>query len=432
MRDFFSRVVTLNLAGREDAFANTGLKYYGHLELDPGAYLVRVLVRNSVTGNTGVETVELRVPAFATGEPTLLPPFFEQESGSWFLVREQPADQYAKTTVYPFTVNGEPYVPAAAPRVQGGRDAGGVEICLVGYNLAQGDLALQASVTDPNGTPVEGGKVQPPRADRNRHSGARQTGRDLRRDQFAGGRLHSQGRRDRPRDPGTASELDSSQGAELRPGRPHRGADSNEPLRTKEPEMNERRLIDRPSSVSARVACLLCTAALLLSAAASDAQRNRRQRQAQFSDTTTVTVVEVPVQVTSGRQPASRPHPGRLRAPRRPQAGRDHGLRDGRPLDGRGQGHRRARAGGRAAALPSPVRSPLLCPPTRSAAPRKRRPTSFFGSCIPPTWPPWRSTTQRPRLVLGFTSDRSQLRQAIATLGQDRNRPGGPRSPGVW
>lgn len=159
MRDFFSRVVTLELAGREDAFANTGLKYYGHLELPPGNYLLRLLVRNSVTGRTGVETVALRVPAFDTGEPTLLPPFFHEAPGSWFLVREQPADRYAKTTVYPFTVNGEPYVPSAVPLVQAGGIAGNAEICLVGYNFGPGELTLEATLEAANGEPVSGGTV---------------------------------------------------------------------------------------------------------------------------------------------------------------------------------------------------------------------------------------------------------------------------------
>ena len=159
MRDFFSRVVTLDLTGREDAFANTGLKYYGHLELHPGDHLVRVLVRNSVTGSTGVETVELHVPTFSAGEPTLLPPFFHEEPGSWFLVREQPPDQYAKTTVYPFTVNGEPYVPSAAPLVET-RAHGHSRLCLVGYNLGAGKLGLQATVRDPRGEPVEGGALR--------------------------------------------------------------------------------------------------------------------------------------------------------------------------------------------------------------------------------------------------------------------------------
>ena len=105
-----------------------------------------------------METVEVNVPPFGTGEPTLLPPFFQEAAGSWFLVREQPADQYAKTTVYPFTVNGAPYVPAAAPvvRTGAGHEA---EICLVGYNLGEGDLTVEATVRDPGGEPVEGGAL---------------------------------------------------------------------------------------------------------------------------------------------------------------------------------------------------------------------------------------------------------------------------------
>lgn len=159
MRDFFSRVVTLDLAGREDAFANTGLKYYGHLNLGPGTYLVRVLVRNAVTGSTGAATVELDVPAFADGQPALLPPFFLEEPGSWFLVREQPGDQYAKTTIYPFTVNGEPYVPSAVPLLPITDDPEGAEVCLVGYNLGAGELTLEATLTDPEGEAVTGGAL---------------------------------------------------------------------------------------------------------------------------------------------------------------------------------------------------------------------------------------------------------------------------------
>ena len=159
MRDFFSRVVTLDLAGREDAFANTGLKYYGHLNLAPGDYLVRVLARNAVTGATGAATVDLEVPAFSEGRPALLPPFFLEEPGSWFLVREQPGDRYAKTTVYPFTVNGEPYVPSALALVALNGESEGASICLVGYNLGSGDLTLEATVTDPNGEAVVGGAL---------------------------------------------------------------------------------------------------------------------------------------------------------------------------------------------------------------------------------------------------------------------------------
>ncbi len=159
MRDFFSRVVTLDLTGREDEFANTGLKYYGSLELHPGEHLVRVLVRNSATGSTGVETARIDVPTFGGGEPTLLPPFFHEAPGTWFLVREQSVERRAGTTVYPFTVNGEPYVPSAVPLVRGARNADGAQVSLVGYNLGPGDLSLDAALTASDGRPVEGGKL---------------------------------------------------------------------------------------------------------------------------------------------------------------------------------------------------------------------------------------------------------------------------------
>ena len=159
MRDFFSRVVTIDLTGRQDTFANTGLKYYGSLELEPGDYLLRVLARNAVTGATGVETLPLHVPTFESGEPTLLPPFFHEEPGTWFLVREQAADRYAKSTVYPFTVNGEPYVPSAVPLLTESGAGSEAEICLVGYNLSEGDLSLQATVLDADGERMEGGAL---------------------------------------------------------------------------------------------------------------------------------------------------------------------------------------------------------------------------------------------------------------------------------
>ncbi len=181
--------------------------------------------------------------------------------------------------------------------------------------------------------------------------------------------------------------------------------------------MNERRLIDRPSSISARVACLLCTAALLLSAAASDAQRNRRQRQAQFSDTTTVTVVEVPVQVTSGGDPL------------RDLSRDDFELLDGRkPVEITGFDMvDLSTVEGKITDEPVPVaarRHFLLLFDLRFTTPdsvgraqeaaadlvlQELHPTDLAAVALYDT---------RPRLVLGFTSDRSQLRQAIATLGK--------------
>ena len=173
-----------------------------------------------------------------------------------------------------------------------------------------------------------------------------------------------------------------------------------------------------PGSRTARpMAALLCAGALLLTAASADAQRGRRQKQAQFSDTTTVTVVEVPVQVTSGGNP--------LRGLTR----EDFEILDGRkPVEITSfEMVDLSVVDGKATAQPVPVAArrhflllfdlffttPDAIGRAQQAAAdlvlRELHPTDVVALAIFDT---------RPRLVLGFTSDRSQLRQAIRTLGK--------------
>ncbi len=156
MKDFFSQRVSLNLTdqGREQ-MKETGLKYYGHLNLDPGNYLVRVLVRNTQTGRTGVQSVPVTVPDYGTAQTELLPPFFPEPQGRWFLVREQQGAQ-KDSVVYPFTVNGSPYIPAAKPVIQRGQDN---EVVLVAYNLAKGDVELKGTVVGSDGRKIDAGKL---------------------------------------------------------------------------------------------------------------------------------------------------------------------------------------------------------------------------------------------------------------------------------
>ncbi len=155
MRDFFTQMVTLDLSRGRTAFGRTGLKYYGHMDLGPGDYLLRVLVRNSATGRTGSESVRLTIPEFESAEPFVLPPFFLEGQREWLLVREQ--DQtYQRNIVYPFTVNGDPYIPAAGPSL---RNSDQAQLCLVAYNLDGGMVDLSARILAEDGRPVEGGRL---------------------------------------------------------------------------------------------------------------------------------------------------------------------------------------------------------------------------------------------------------------------------------
>jgi VWFA-related protein len=156
MRDFFTRAVALDMTKGRRAIADTGVKYYGHFDLPPGRYRVRVLVRNGETGRTGVESLALDVPTYRAAAPQLLPPLFFEPPGRWLLVRERGADEQQGSVVYPFTVNGEPYVPAARPRLSR-REA--ARLCLVGYNLGAGDLQVVGEVVAADGRTLPGGRL---------------------------------------------------------------------------------------------------------------------------------------------------------------------------------------------------------------------------------------------------------------------------------
>jgi VWFA-related protein len=149
MRDFFSQRAGFDLKKGRKAFEETGLKYYGHLDLPPGDYRVRVLVRNAQTGRTAVESVQVKVPAYGEAQPVLLPPFFIDQGERWLLLRETSDDAgRSKSVVYPFTVAGEPYVPAAKPVL---RSAEKARVCLVAYNLGAGEVNVQGQVVAADG-----------------------------------------------------------------------------------------------------------------------------------------------------------------------------------------------------------------------------------------------------------------------------------------
>ncbi len=87
MLDFFNRRVALDLdkGKARQGMLEGGIKYYGHFDLEPGSYQIRVLVRNADTGRAGVQTVPVTVPVYSQAQPVLLPPSSSRStrSGCW-------------------------------------------------------------------------------------------------------------------------------------------------------------------------------------------------------------------------------------------------------------------------------------------------------------------------------------------------------------
>ncbi|HVR98047.1 MAG TPA: VWA domain-containing protein [Thermoanaerobaculia bacterium] len=154
VHDFTAQTVGLDLAKLEMALLQGGFRFVGHLDLQPGEYSVRVLVRNGVTGASGLRIVPLTVPAAAV-QPALLAPFFPQPLATWPTVREAPRAGKAQAA-YPFRMKEEPYVPAPRPVLVPGQET---RIALIGWHL-EGDLRATARITAADGREVGTGEIR--------------------------------------------------------------------------------------------------------------------------------------------------------------------------------------------------------------------------------------------------------------------------------
>jgi len=154
--DFFSQTLGLDLAKVKDRLRESGLKYYGHLELPPGEWSLRVLVRNGRTGDSGLTVSALNVPRFDPAAPALLRPFFLEAPASWLMVREKPRGDQPDEP-YPFMVQKQMFLPAPRPILAAEQTT---SLSLVAYHLSPGEIGATGKVTDAAGKPVAGGEVR--------------------------------------------------------------------------------------------------------------------------------------------------------------------------------------------------------------------------------------------------------------------------------
>jgi Flp pilus assembly protein TadD len=79
--------VEIDLARLGADLEKSGLKYVGELQLAPGEYALRTLVRNAATSEVGLRMLPLSVPDFAQSQGVLLPPLVAEPAGAWLQAR---------------------------------------------------------------------------------------------------------------------------------------------------------------------------------------------------------------------------------------------------------------------------------------------------------------------------------------------------------
>lgn len=150
VRDFFARRTGFDLRQAGPTVREKGFKYWGHFDLDPGEYWVRVLVRNDDTGLSGVSSGEVTIASTELAEALLLPPFFPEPFDRWVWGREEESERRPGAP-HPFQYGEDPFFPAAKPEVEVGRE---VPVSLMAYHLGAGRLAVDCQIFDSTGKEI--------------------------------------------------------------------------------------------------------------------------------------------------------------------------------------------------------------------------------------------------------------------------------------
>jgi VWFA-related protein len=144
VRDRMFQRLRIDLAKVGQKLLGSGIKYYATLSLPEGKYAVKTLVRVPETENRGYARVDLVVPP--PSAVAVSPPFFFEEPGKWLMVKGGSHD--TTNAVYPFQINGEPFIPSAAVSLRNGEPR---QFAVFVYNAGADEVTWETTITDANG-----------------------------------------------------------------------------------------------------------------------------------------------------------------------------------------------------------------------------------------------------------------------------------------
>ncbi|HMF08556.1 MAG TPA: VWA domain-containing protein, partial [Thermoanaerobaculia bacterium] len=138
--DYLYQPVSVDLKVAAENLSRNGLKYYGQLNLPPGDYTLRTLVRDNQTGRYGVSITPVKVPQASS--PTALPPLFVDEGKNWILVKAKSLHKPEDPGEYPFAMSGQSFVPSALADMKNGMKS---RVCVIAYNFPADGSQLEYS-----------------------------------------------------------------------------------------------------------------------------------------------------------------------------------------------------------------------------------------------------------------------------------------------
>lgn len=116
VRDTIYQRMQLDTAKAGDKLRAAGVKFYGTLNLSPGRYAIKTLVRVGESDSKSFQRIELEVPR--EGDVLVSQPLFFADAGEWVMIKAEPRQKTGAP--YPFVLNGQSFIPAARPTLRNG------------------------------------------------------------------------------------------------------------------------------------------------------------------------------------------------------------------------------------------------------------------------------------------------------------------------
>lgn len=155
--DHLAQLTRIDLSQADPSGTAQGVSFYGVLQVPPGKYTLKMMVRQSDADQSGVQFLDLTVPANDPKVGFLLPPMLVDEPASWLGLRLTDANRPA----VPFTIDGKAFLPRTSFRVKNDTPE---RLVLISYapegpqDMAS-NLQIRSAVIDSKGVEVQAGEV---------------------------------------------------------------------------------------------------------------------------------------------------------------------------------------------------------------------------------------------------------------------------------
>ena len=135
IRGFLHQRMSFDLTKVRPQLASRGMKYYGTMNLSPGDYSLRILVRAGK--QNGFASIPLTVPDY--DDQYVAPPLLFSDTAGWLMVRTP----LSAGSEYPFVIGERSFVPATLPVLKAGSPR---ELALFLYNVPVEGLRVRAGI----------------------------------------------------------------------------------------------------------------------------------------------------------------------------------------------------------------------------------------------------------------------------------------------